>query len=180
MCINIHIFYDIIIMCIFRSRAHAMRLQGGDPQPDDEASLGSDPDQDLSSSASSDVVGICNPFYSWFYKLLIEFEFATKQFSRTASPMDDRVSSPSGQQQNQTIVLEKPYKPKFHNASLYTKDEQQQQQHTKQIQLLQRQPLLSTIVPVNLPAQFSPVPSSSTSNASSISHPLVSSLLPYH
>lgn len=95
-----------------------------------------------------------------------------KQFSRTASPMDDRVSSPSGQQPNQTMVLEKPYKPKFHNASLYTKDEQQQQQHTKQMQLLQqRQPQLSS-VPVILPAQFSPVPS--TSIASNIIHPLVS------
>lgn len=84
--------------------------------------------------------------------------------------MDDRVSSPSCQQQNPTIVLEKPYKPKFHNASLYAKDEQQQQQHTKPSQLLQRQPQLATV----LPAQFSPVPLTTTSNPSSILHPLVS------
>lgn len=41
-----------------RSRAHALRLQGHEPQPDDETSLGSDPEQDLSSSASSDVVSL--------------------------------------------------------------------------------------------------------------------------
>ena len=44
-----------------RSRAHALRLQGAEPQPEDETSLGSDPDQEqeISSSASSDVVSIC-------------------------------------------------------------------------------------------------------------------------
>lgn len=42
-----------------RSRAHALRTQGGEPQPDDEVSLGGsdqDQDQELSSSASSDIV----------------------------------------------------------------------------------------------------------------------------
>lgn len=153
-----------------RSRAHAMRLQGGEPQPEDEASLGSDPDQDLSSSASSDVV---STLYRFLFALLQIFNLNMKiykQFSRTASPMDDRVSSPSGQPQNQTMAIEKPYKPKFHSASLYTKDEQQQQQVTKQ---QQRQPQPST-VPLIIPAQFSAVPSSSTSNATNISHPLVS------
>lgn len=44
-----------------RSRAHALRVQGGEPQPDDDVSLGGsdqDQDQELSSSASSDVVSI--------------------------------------------------------------------------------------------------------------------------
>ncbi|XP_055686045.1 uncharacterized protein LOC129791733 isoform X2 [Lutzomyia longipalpis] len=80
-----------------RSRAHTLRLQGGDaPQHDDELGFTSDQDQenDLSSNASgSDVV------------------------SRTASPMDERVVSPYQ-------MPEKPYKPKFHNAAaFYTKEE---------------------------------------------------------
>lgn len=48
-------------MDCFRSRAHALRMQGGEPQPDDEVSLGGsdqDQDQELSSSASSDVVSM--------------------------------------------------------------------------------------------------------------------------
>lgn len=60
-----------------RSRAHALRLQGHEPQPDDETSMGSDPEQDLSSSASSDVVSKplsrVSPAQSSNYIILLSF-----------------------------------------------------------------------------------------------------------
>lgn len=85
-----------------------------------------------------------------------------QQFSRTASPMDDRVSSPSCQPQQQqpqpsTVAassqspfassgqsaassdsVSKPYKPKFHNASLYAKEDAAQPQLLQHA--LQQQP----------------------------------------
>lgn len=48
-----------------RSRAHALRVQGGEPQQDDDVSLGGsdqDQDQELSSSASSDIVSFVQTF----------------------------------------------------------------------------------------------------------------------
>lgn len=80
----------------YRSRAHLLRTtQSGELFQDDEISLGSeqDLDQEMSSNASGSEVAC-----------------------RISSPLDDRELSP-GQ------PPEKPYKPKFHNAALYAKDE---------------------------------------------------------
>lgn len=78
------------------------------------------------------------------------------QISGTASPTEDRVSSPSSQQ------IEKPYKPKFHNAALYTSDEQQKLKFAQQQQQQVQQPTTSVVT---------------TSGAISISHPLVNQLI---
>ena len=82
--------------------------------------------------------------------------------------MDDRVSSPLSQQQlHQPTTEIKPYKPKFHNASLYTKDDQKVQNNPatpqKQQQQLQSYPSAATT-------------SSSAPITTNITHPLVSSL----
>lgn len=79
------------------------------------------------------------------------------QISQAASPIDDRMtSSPSSQQ------IDKPYKPKFHNASLYTKDEtkselislqqQQKQQHQHQQETPTSTRSVSTTVTASSPA----------------------------
>lgn len=76
------------------------------------------------------------------------------QISGTASPTEDRVSSPSSHQ------IEKPYKPKFHNAALYTSDDQQKLKLSQQ-QQQQQQPQQPTTSAVT------------SSGAIAISHPLV-------
>ncbi len=86
------------------------------------------------------------------------------QISGTASPTEDRVSSPSSHQ------IEKPYKPKFHNAALYTAEDQQKQKLSQQQQQQQQQqPLLILQQP-----QQPTTPAPTTSTGISISHPLVS------
>lgn len=74
------------------------------------------------------------------------------QISGTASPTEDRVSSPSSHQ------IEKPYKPKFHNAALYTSDDQQKLKLSQQQQQQPQQPTTSAVT---------------SSGAIAISHPLV-------
>lgn len=93
--------------------------------------------------------------------------------------MDDRVSSPSQQ------APEKPYKPKFHNASLYTKDEHLKLQMIQNApQPAQPPPVTVTLAPVQPIQQPPPVqlpqPSvipvtatPTTPTVSGISHPLV-------
>ncbi|XP_058466197.1 transcription factor HIVEP3 isoform X2 [Malaya genurostris] len=79
-----------------RSRAHASKSQGEDIGPviDEDGSLGGSDieDKELSNSGS---------------------EISLLQITR-GSPMDDRMHSPQ-------LLVEKPYKPKFHNAALYAK-----------------------------------------------------------
>uniref|UniRef100_A0AAG5D8H2 Uncharacterized protein n=1 Tax=Anopheles atroparvus TaxID=41427 RepID=A0AAG5D8H2_ANOAO len=82
-----------------RSRAHASKSQCEDPNglsllDDDGGSLGgSDIDDKELSNSGSEIMN---------YR---------------GSPLDERVNSP------QQLLVEKPYKPKFHNAALYTKVE---------------------------------------------------------
>lgn len=87
--------------------------------------------------------------------MIIPFRFLIivfLQISGTASPTEDRVSSPSSHQ------IEKPYKPKFHNAALYTSDDQQKLKLSQQQQQQPQQPTTSAVT---------------SSGAIAISHPLV-------
>lgn len=87
--------------------------------------------------------------------MIIPFRFLIivfLQISGTASPTEDRVSSPSSYQ------IEKPYKPKFHNAALYTSDDQQKLKLSQQQQQQPQQPTTSAVT---------------SSGAIAISHPLV-------
>uniref|UniRef100_A0A182XZI4 Uncharacterized protein n=1 Tax=Anopheles stephensi TaxID=30069 RepID=A0A182XZI4_ANOST len=81
----------------FNSRAHASKSQGEDTaglsvlDEDGGSLVGSDIDDKDLSNSGSEIMN---------YR---------------GSPMDDRVNSP------QQLLLEKPYKPKFHNAAFYTR-----------------------------------------------------------
>ncbi|XP_058123626.1 uncharacterized protein LOC131294820 [Anopheles ziemanni] len=78
-----------------RSRAHASKSQCEDPNGDEDGGSlgGSDIDDKELSNSGSEIMN---------YR---------------SSPMDERVHSP------QQLLVEKPYKPKFHNAALYAKVE---------------------------------------------------------
>lgn len=60
------IFVLIRLFSRFRSRTHGTKLQGVDSQPDDETSIGSDQDQEISSSGS-DVVRMHSYHYTYIY-----------------------------------------------------------------------------------------------------------------
>ncbi|XP_037923579.1 uncharacterized protein LOC119659519 isoform X2 [Hermetia illucens] len=154
-----------------RSRSHTLRVKGIEPQPEDENSIGSDPDPDPDvSNSSSDIL------------------------SRTASPLDERTCSPAiqfqtgantavvaGNQQHTKYSVDKPYKPKFHNAALYTKEEYtaNQQKHQQQIlqfqqhqqqQILHQSPQISQQMP-HQPAQQSHQTQLNSYRTSQNSHP---------
>ncbi|XP_050073128.1 serine-rich adhesin for platelets [Anopheles maculipalpis] len=88
-----------------RSRAHASKSQGEDTlglsllDEDGSSLVGSDIDDKELSNSGSEVMN-CR-----------------------GSPMDDRVNSP------QQLLMEKPYKPKFHNAAFYTRFDSKPHMH---------------------------------------------------
>lgn len=119
---------------------------------------------------------------------------ANQQFSRTASPMDDRVSSPSclppPQQQSSdsassqtpesngqpaasttaaTDNVSKPYKPKFHNASLYAKEDATQPQHHQPAKVnAQTAPQLTVTLPLAAVTLQQPLPSTTLNGIASV------------
>lgn len=99
-------------MYFFRSRTHVLRTQGIEPLPEDEASIGSDQeqDQDLNSSHSFGSDLLCDR--------LIQNDSPMMDVDRVLSPatlQHHHLQQQQLHQQNQQIQsnIMKPYKPKF-------------------------------------------------------------------